>query len=415
MHNIFLIAKREYFEQIRGRAFRISTILVPLLIACLIGANYFAAARMGAGKHIAIAAADARLAEDVRQRLLDDKDAKLTVDVVTPASEADQAALLGKIKAKELDGVLTIGEAVDGAPALTYASESSADLVNTRWLKTAVKLGLAEGRLRAGGMSADQVNGLLENVKIEPLHLGKDGKTAKSEGMSPVYKANVLLILIIIPITLYGMDMARAIVEEKSSRIFEVMLSVARPIDLLTGKLLGVGAVGLTQVAIWGLAMTIFLGSTLAASVMTGDFAVHISVAEVALLPVYFLLAFFLYSALFSGLGATCETAQDLQMYVPLIIVPMYLSMAALAVCMNSPGSPWAIAASLFPLTAGFVMVPRMGLETVPLWQIAASIAIMLLSIWGTMWFSSRLYRVGILMYGKRATLPEIWRWLRYS
>jgi ABC-2 type transport system permease protein len=102
-------------------------------------------------------------------------------------------------------------------------------------------------------------------------------------------------------------------------------------------------------------------------------------------------------------------------MYVPLIIIPMYTSMAALALCMNSPGSPWAVAASLFPLTAPFVMVPRMSLESPPLWQFAASIGILLLSIWGTMWFSSRLYRVGILMYGKRATLPEIWRWLRQS
>ena len=172
---------------------------------------------------------------------------------------------------------------------------------------------------------------------------------------------------------------------------------------------------GLTQIAIWVVMALLLTGSALAATLLTGDFALHFSLAEGLLFPVYFLLGFFLYSAFFSGLASTCETAQELQMFLPLAAVPVWLSFGILPMILGNPNSAWAIAASLFPPTAPFVMLPRMGIEMPPVWQFAASIGLMILSIWGVLWISSRLYRVGILMYGKRATLPELLRWLRYS
>jgi ABC-2 type transport system permease protein len=192
------------------------------------------------------------------------------------------------------------------------------------------------------------------------------------------------------------------------------MLSVVRPDDLLAGKLIGVGAVGLTQIAIWVAASAALAGSS-AATLLRGDFALHLTWAEGLLFPVYFVLGFFLYSAFFSGLAATCETAQELQMYMPLAADPVWIGFGILPFLIADPNSAWSIAASLFPPTAPFVMIPRMGLETPPLWQVAASIGLLVLSIWAVLWFSSRLYRVGVLMYGKRATLPELVRWLRYS
>jgi ABC-2 type transport system permease protein len=219
------------------------------------------------------------------------------------------------------------------------------------------------------------------------------------------------------PILLYGMDMARSVIEEKSSRIFEVMLAVARPEDLLAGKLLGVGAVGLTQIAIWIAAAALLSGSALLGPMLSGDIKIHFSILQAVLFPIYFILGFFLYSAFFSGLAATCETAQDLQMYITLAVIPTWTSFAILPFLLNNPNSPWVVAASIFPPTAPLVMVPRIGMMSVPYpWsQLAISLALMVLSIWVVIWFASRLYRVGILMYGKRATLPELLRWLRYS
>jgi ABC-2 type transport system permease protein len=193
------------------------------------------------------------------------------------------------------------------------------------------------------------------------------------------------------------------------------MLAVTSPNDLLTGKLLGVGAVGLTQIAIWVAAASVLTGSALAAPLLSGHLALHFSVEEAVLFPVYYILGFFLFSSLFSGLAATCETAQELQMFMPFAAVPVWISFGILPYLLSNPDSTWVVVLSLFPFTGPFVMLPRVGIEAVPLWQLGSSVVILILSIWGVVSFSSRLYRVGILMYGKRATLPEILRWLRYS
>ena len=148
---------------------------------------------------------------------------------------------------------------------------------------------------------------------------------------------------------------------------------------------------------------------------MTGSIDIHFSWAEGIFFPVYFILGFALFSSIFSGLAATCETSQDLQKFMWVAIIPLYTAMGMLPVMINDPNSTWSIAASLFPLTSPYVMISRMGLATVPIWQIALSVIFLALTTWGVLWFSSRLYRVGLLMYGKRATLPELLRWLRYS
>jgi ABC-2 type transport system permease protein len=166
---------------------------------------------------------------------------------------------------------------------------------------------------------------------------------------------------------------------------------------------------------IWVVAAVVLLASPLAAAMMTGQLSLHFSWVEGILFPVYFVLGFLLYSSLFAGLAATCENEQELQMYMPLAAAPTWLSFTLIVVIMNDSNSFWSVAASLFPPTAPIVMFLRMAAEIPPAWQFAVSIGLMVLSIWALLLISSRLYRVGILMYGKRATLPELLRWLRYS
>jgi ABC-2 type transport system permease protein len=211
------------------------------------------------------------------------------------------------------------------------------------------------------------------------------------------------------------MNVARSVIQEKTSRIFEVMLAIARPSDMLAGKLIGVGAVGLTQIGIWLIAGAIIIGTPFAASILSGDLAVHISATEAILFPVYFLLGYLLYSSLFAGLAATCETEQELQMYMPLAAAPTWLSFSLILLVTNDSNSFWSVAASFFPPTAPIIMFLRMASQIPPVWQFAVSIGLLVLSILLVLNVSARLYRVGILMYGKRATLPELVRWLRYS
>jgi ABC-2 type transport system permease protein len=392
-----------------------STVLVPLLIVALLGWSSMTNRKAVAGKHLAIAADNAEIGNRVRYEMLNDKDAKFTVELVAPATQQDIAALRKQVHDKAIDGLLSINTSSDGAVTATYTSLSSGGFANIGGLQNALNRGLIDERMIAKGIKPADADELLKRVTVETLQLNKEGETEQSTGTSPFYKAVLMAFLLSMPIMLYGLDMARAIIEEKNSRIFEVMLSITRADDLLAGKLVGVGAVGLTQIAIWMAAATLFLGSSLGASVLTGNLSIRFSLMEGLFFPVYFVLGFALFSTLFSGLAATCETSQDLQKFMPLAIIPLYLSMGILPVLLKDPNSVWAVAASLFPLTAPYVMLPRMGLEVVPLWQLAASIGLLILAIWATLWFSSRLYRVGILMYGKRATLPELVRWLRYS
>jgi len=415
MRNILLIAKREYLEQIRGRAFKISTIALPLVIAALLTFSYYLDHKANAGRHIAIVADDAALAGQVRQQMLDDKWAQYKVDVTAPASSEQRDELQRQVRAKAIDGVLAIDTSDPNKITATITSLSVADVSAYGSLQNALNRGVINERMIASGMSQAEADAMLARVSIEALRLDENGKIGKSNGSATVIKATLMLIMLSIPIMLYGLDMARAIIEEKTSRIFEVMLAVAKPGDLLAGKLLGVGGVGITQIAIWVAGATVFMGTALAASLLTGDIAIHFSWAEGIFFPIYFVLGFALFSAIFSGLAASCETSQDLQKFMWVAIVPLYTAMGMLPVMIKDPNSAWSIAATLCPLTSPYVAVSRMGMTTVPLWQSALSVILLVLAIWGTLWFSSRLYRIGILMYGKRATIPEMLRWLRYS
>ena len=415
--NVLLIARREYLEQIRGRSFRLSTVLVPALIVAMLGITSITGHRLGTHHHITIAADNSALASDIRNEFVANKRWGYSVDMVAPYTAQDRAGLESLVASRSLDGILIIDNSASASPSVTYLAKSSGDLMDTSRIEDAINHGFLNLRLTEEGVPAEKIRSLAEPIHLNTLQLSSNGKTGKSQGMMPFYKAMLATFLMTMPILLYGMDMARSIVEEKNSRIFEVMLSVARPDDLLTGKLLGVGAVGLTQIAIWIAAGVLLSGSALAGALISGNLKIHFSLLEAVLFPVYFVLGFFLYSAFFSGLAATCETAQDLQMYISLAVVPTWTSFAILPFLLNNPSSPWIVAASIFPPTAPLVMLPRLSMVSAShiYWQVAVSIGVLVVFIWGVLWFASRLYRIGILMYGKRATLPEILRWLRYS
>src|SRR5882762_7758344 len=253
MRNILLVAKREYLEQIKGRAFRLSTILVPVLFAVIIGIAIFAGRGSGVGKRIIVAAPDTTLANDIRDQLLEDKDARTTVDVVAPASASERAALVAKVQSKTVDGLLWIESAPGGSLSATYTSQSSGDIVISQRLGSALNHSLSVERMTSRGMSRTDVDDLLKEVKVQTLQLDKTGKEVKSSGFGSYAKGYIMALLLSMSTIMYGLNVARSIIQEKTSRIFEVMLSIVKPSDMLAGKLIGVGAVGLTQIAIWAI------------------------------------------------------------------------------------------------------------------------------------------------------------------
>jgi ABC-2 type transport system permease protein len=413
--NVLLVAKREYLEQIRGRAFRMSTIGLPALFAAILGIAYVASQGTGSHKHYVVAAQDTALANAVRDQLRGDKDAKPIVDVVDASAPGALDALTQLVRAKSVNGVLVLHAQPGQLPTADYYSNSSGDFLNTAKLGIALDKGIVNEYLTGRGMSPAEADAALKGTTITTFQVKRDGSVVKSNAQATFWKGYIMAILLSMTTLIYGLNVARSIIQEKTSRIFEVMLAIVKPTDMLAGKLIGTCSVGLTQILIWVVAAGMLIATPLAAAILTGQYAIHFSLIEGILFPVYFVLGFLLYSSLFAGLASTCETEQELQMYMPLAAAPTWLSFALIVVIMNDSNSAWAISASLFPPTAPIIMFLRMAAEMPPAWQFAVSIVLMILCIWAVLWISSRLYRVGILMYGKRATLPELVRWLRYS
>jgi ABC-2 type transport system permease protein len=419
MHNIILIARREYLEQVRGKAFRITTILVPVGLLVFLGFTVMMGKSVSGSKHLVIASSDAVLAGDIRAQMISDNDGKTAqadqVEVLAPIKLEDRAALVEQVRTKQIDGFLWIDAGAGKEPEALYESLSSGDMITQGRLSAALNRGLVKERLTASGIKLGDVDSLLKKTELEAKQISKEGKEVKSNAVTSFFKGYLMALLLMMTTMIYGLNVARSVIQEKTSRIFEVMLAIAKPTDMLAGKLIGTGLVGLTQIAIWAVAGSALAGSALAGPILSGNLSIHFSWIEGVFFALYFVLGYLLNAALFAGLAATCETEQELQMYTPLAALPTWISFALIMVVVNNPNSALSIAASLFPATAPVIMMLRMGAQMPPIWQFAASIGIMLVSIWGVLWFSSRLYRVGILMYGKRATLPEIVRWLRYS
>ncbi len=417
MRNILLVAKREYLEQVRGRAFRVTTILLPALFAVILGVFYLANRNASGAKHIIVASNDATLAAAVHDQLQTHNDAQSqsVIEVLAPAAASDRAVLVDRVRDKSLDGFFWIDAQSGKAPKAVYESQSSGDFITTSRLESALNHSVIRERLVANGMNASNLDSLLKDVDIDTLQIDKSGKEVKSNAISSFYKGYVMALLLSMTTMIYGLNVGRSIIQEKTSRIFEVMLSSVKAGDLLAGKLIGVGAVGLTQLAIWVALCAAIVSYPATVAVLSGKLSLHFSIVEIILFVVYFVLGYLLYASLFAGLAASCETEQELQMYSPIAVIPLYLSLALITMVISNPDSAISIAASLFPATSPVIMMLRLGSMTPPVWQFAASIALLIASVWVILWFSTKLYRVGILMYGKRATLPELLRWLRYS
>jgi ABC-2 type transport system permease protein len=414
MRNIWLVARREYLEQIRGRAFKITTILIPVIFACLMAVTILPGKYFGTGKHLAVAAQDPALAARLRDQLVADKSAKLTVDVMAPATDADRETLHAEMDRKQIDGFLWVMPGADGKEQVTYVSRSAGDFTTEDSLTSAVNRALVEQRLVKQGISPQSVGPLTRGVDITTL-VYREGKETPSSALTTLFFGYAMAFLLTFTVVMYGMNVGRSVIQEKTSRIFEVMLSTVTASDMLAGKLIGIGAVGMTQIAVWIALGAILLSSALVESWMAGAAKPQVSIVEIVLLCIYFILGYALYSTFFAGLAATCDTEQELQQYAPLAAVPVWLSFGMIVYILGNPNSIWSILISMFPPCAPIIMAFRFTAQFPPAWQIALSLALMVVSIYIVLWLSSRIYRVGILMYGKRATLPEMVRWLRYS
>jgi ABC-2 type transport system permease protein len=415
MHSALLIAKREYLERIRSKAFRISTILIPVVFAGIFGIGAFSAMHLGGDPHIVIASNDAQLAAGVRDELAHSDHPPTSIEVVAPATQADIDALTQRVDSKQIDAYLWVQvKAGEPQPTVTYASRSSTDLSGDR-MSDAVSHAVLRSRLQQQGLQAGEVTSLLKSIDIQRLQV-KNGHAVESNGQKSFWAAYCMMFLLYFSVTFYGLNVGRSVVEEKTSRIFEVLLSSVKPESLMVGKLLGVGAAALTQLGIWFAVASFYAGSQFAAKAgVHGIASLGIQPIQIVFFLLYFVLGFLFYSALSAGLGSAMSTEQEMNQFQIIIVLPLIIAFTLFSYVLASPSSPLSVGLSLFPPCTPLIMCLRMGVQMPPMWQLVLSVVLMILAIYIVLWIASRIYRIGILMYGKRPNLPEMMRWMRYS
>jgi ABC-2 type transport system permease protein len=416
LRNTLLIAKREYLERVRSKVFRITTLLVPVAMGGLAVLGGLGGRKLEGTQNMAIVSSNAELANDVKTTLQEGAQAPQLIEVFAPATDADRARLKKQLAARQIAGYLDIvlmpGSAL---PEATWVSTSSVDFFRREQMETALRSALIQRQLLARGMSPEQVADLMQPVHLTNMQV-KNGTVVASNAERSFAGAYGLILVLYASVLIYGINIARSVVEEKTSRIFEVLLSTASPDSLMLGKLLGVGAVGLTQMGIWGLLLLFYAGSAFAAAHgMHGLASLGLTRSELIYFPIFFLGGFFLYSGLAAALGSSVSAEQEVQQFSFILISPLVVSVVLLPYVMGNPGSTASVVLSLIPPFTPIIMYMRICAQMPPLWQVALSIGLLAASVWSMVWLAARIYRVGVLMYGKRATLPEMLRWLRYS
>ena len=412
MHNVWLIAKREYLERIRTKAFLVMTVLIPLLMGGGIVGTAIAGRSQHSNSHIAVVSPDLDLATDLQKELEHGRNSKMLVDVISPAAADTRTVLDSELSNRQLDGYLwiTSAKSTNTRPTFTYTPRSRADIVTRGTIVDALSTVVTREGLTHKGMGTADVDALMAPVRLDSSQAGKNDS---SEGA--FYSSYVLFFLMYFVIMLYGMNVARSIIEEKTSRIFEVLLATIRPEEMMAGKVIGVGSVGLTQVGIWLVTAVILTATPLVSRLTGADVHVALSATQIVFFVVYFLLGYLLYSSIAAALGAMTNSEQELQQLNMFLVLPLAMCMFGLGFVIPNPDGLVARIMSMTPFFAPLIMYMRISIKMPPVWEIAVSITLTVAAIWAILWVASRIYRVGILMYGKKPNVAEVLRWLKYS
>ena len=423
VRKIAAVVRREFVERVRTKWFIISTVLGPVF---LIGITVLPAvlATRGSGSSIAVVdAGTGGFARRLATQLGTGGRFQATV-VTTSAGGAEAAAdsLTRLVQAKQLDGYLTVSPQAIESGQFEYRGRNVASITNMAVFETSLRQAVTMERLTRRGIDAGLVQEAQQRIHLGTKRITKTGATGET-GMATYFLAYVVGIVLYMAIFLYGVNVMRSVIEEKQTRIIEVLVSSLRPFELLLGKVIGVGGVGLFQMAIWGITsfMLVSYGQVLFGFLHISPEQASqvqmpvIGIGLVLLVLAYFLFGYLIYSALFAVVGASVTTeaeAQQAQMPVTMLLV---VAIIMFPMVLSDPGGKMAVAMGIIPFFSPIIMPIRYTASEVPPGELAVSLAVLVASTFAVVWLASRVYRVGILMYGKRPSLKEMIRWARES
>ena len=417
MRQIWVVLRREYLERVKTKGFIIGTIAIPILMIGLMALNIFIAVQAaGSDRELVLVDFTGRIGEEVAGRL-----GELGYDVEVAGRETSLEELDRQVIDDELEGYLLLDDLTLSEGLFAYRAKDSPGSTRVALFESAVNDVALENYL-ATISTGESLRSLIEGGRLEfesvvEVEDQEEAEVARVSGMAFGFGGAMFLYIAML---LYGTFVLRSVLDEKRNRVVEVVVSSISPWRLLLGKVLGVGSMGLTQMGIWAACAGLLLlvaAPMVAAQIPGADLA---RIAEFVpglsvflLLAVFFLLGYFLYASLFAAVGAMCATEEEAgQVQFPLImllVIPFILQSATL----GGGSMKWMDWVALFPFFSPIMMFPRAVEGAVPWWMIGLSIVFMAAAVVGTSWVAGRIYRVGILMQGKRPTLPELMRWIR--
>lgn len=431
MARLWAVIKREYLERVRTKWFIFSTVFTPLLFGGITLLPMWLASKSMDTANIAhitiLDASGVGLGRRVQLALggggIQSSDTAATQIIVldtTQLAAAESAATLA-IMHKETRGYLVLGPHILDATETRYAGRNATSFPDLGRISAAVRQAVLSKRLEQAGMDAERVTSLtsVKPIELDAEQIGDRGREGKG-GMVKYIFAFSLAFLLYMSIFIYGQNVLRGVLEEKQTRVAEVVVSSVSTDTLLAGKVLGVGAVGITQQILWvigSLAMIQVREPIMRALKMPSAAITLPSIAPgvLALLLLFFVLGFMLYSALFAAVGSMVNSDQEAQQAQQPVTLLLVATAILIQPVLLNPGTKLAVFASIFPFSAPILMPLRLSLGSVPWTEVIGSLLSMAVMIAIAIWLASRIYRTGLLMYGKRPSLGEVARWLRRS
>lgn len=424
MHNTLMILRREYRERVTKKSFWIGAVVLPVFLGGIIlGSILLAGFQSEKQRTIALIDATGEIAPAAAAKLsgekLKDGRPMWIVEQVPVRGTLDETrkSLTPRVLAKDLFGVVTIGPDVDAENNFSFYGLNVSDIGATMALRSALTDSVVANRLKHSQLSIDQqtLDRLTKRVDLETYQESATGGATKKGFLQSYFATFGFVVLMFMSLLLYGIAMLRGVLEEKSTRVMEVLLGSVTPNELMTGKILGIGLVGLTQMLIY--MVTIGVVRVIILVKMTGGDMAWVQdtlgTAKLLYFIVFFLLGYFFYTALFAAVGAVCNSEQEAQnMQQPLTFMLMIPYIMTFFFVRN-PDHIVAVVMSLLPPFAPMIMFTRLMTGSVPAWQVALSLVLLVGSTWLVFRAAAKIFRIGILMYGKRPTIPEIWRWAR--
>ena len=424
MRKIWLVVKREYLTRVRTKGFILSTVGLPLFSVGIFAFSLAMATRK-ADHPLKISILDnlGGLAPQILLSLNEKlPDGQPRFQVVRAWDRPDSEAsayeeLTRQVRDGQLDDFLEVPKDILNGKEATLHTRNGSDYQTDHSIGRAVNNAVIARRLSDRGVHIDNLNDVMRGVELTLMKVTKTGESEEN-GQSLLVQLSIVMILYI-TLVVYGVMTMRSVLEEKTSRIIEILASSIKPFHLLSGKILGVAGVGLTQYLIWG--CTAALVSTYGSAVGSAfrpEAAppnIHLPTSFLVYPLIFFLAGYFLYASLYAAVGSMVSSEEDMQQVQLPVTLALVACFVLYPVIQRAPNSPLAVALTMIPFFSPILMVFRITVQTPPFWQIALSLAICLATTVGVIQVSAKIYRVGILMYGKRPSLVELLRWLRYT